>query len=187
MPDELLPKLEAYIKARDPQGSVAVEKNDTVLKFSQMGAPQQVKITTVPRNSWTVAYTVHLPGAKERWFLESKGVWFPEHSGCKRLKCAPLDRRFKMYASEEAPFVAVFGSHDVSAALLQLPPENHFKGSMQEGALKLAWKVRFNARTADRAGILLSCADIMVRLGVLCFKSVQVARLTRGEQTKFSE
>jgi hypothetical protein len=187
MPDGLLPKLEAYIKARDPQGSVTLENNDTVVKFSMMGAPQQVKLQYVPQNSWTIAYTAHLPGAKELWFLESKWVWFPEHSGCKRIQVAPLDARFKMYASDAAYFGAVFSSHDLTGLLLLLPPENHFKSSLQDGALKLAWKMRFDPRMGDRDGILLNCADVMVRLGVQCFKSVQVARLSRGEQTKFSE
>jgi len=187
MPDELVPRLEAYLRARDPQSAVAVEDGATVLKFSVMGAPQQVRLRSVPPGSWAVSYSVHLPGAKERWFLESKGVWFPEHAGCRRVPFAPLDGRFKMYAADPALFADVFGNGDLPEALLRIPEEDHLKASLQDGELLLAWDLRLDPGAADRDARLLDCADRLLRLGVQCFKSVQVARLSRGEATKFPE
>jgi hypothetical protein len=187
MPDELVPRLEAYIRARDPQGSVRLENDHYVTTFSALGAPQELRIRSGRASSWAFAYAVTLPGAKERWFLESKRAWFPERSGCRRVQVAPLDARFKMYASDAPSFAAVFSGPPLADALLQLPAEHHLKASLKEGALRLAWKVRGQARTADREGHLLDCADLMVRLGVQCFKSVQVARLARGEASTLSK
>jgi hypothetical protein len=185
MPDELLPKLEASIKARDPQGSVRFENETYVTKFSALGAPQELSIRSHRSSSWSLVYKVTLPGAKERWFLESKGVWFPEHPGCRRTKVDPLDARFKMYASDPGYFRAVFNSEDLAGLLLGLPAGDHLKAFLKDEILALTWNARFDFRAVDQDSFLLDAADQMIRLGVQCFKGVQLARLTRGESTGF--
>ena len=180
MTDALVPRLQAYIHARDPQGSAVLEASDYVVRFSSLSAPQELRIKYVPPNSWTLTYVARAPDARERWFVESKWVWFPEHSGAKKLKLAPLDDRYKLFASDEGFFKSVFEGKELSDALLQLPKENHFKASLKDTTLTLAWIVRFNPRVSDRDGILLSCADVMVVIGALFFKHVQLSTLMRG-------
>jgi hypothetical protein len=183
MPDELVPRLEAALRQKDPQGSATLENNDYLLSFSELGAPQELRIQGVPPSSWTFVYTSRIPGAKERWVLESKSVWFPEHSGCSRVEFAPLDARYKSYASDDSFFKSVFGGHSLSELLLQLPEEDHVQASLKDGLLTISRSVRLEPGSADCDAALLDCADAMVRLGSQCFKSVQVERLARGEVT----
>lgn len=180
MADELVPKLQAYIRAKDPQGSAGLEAHDYVVRFSSLGAPQELRIKYVPPNSWTLSYVARLPDARERWFVESKWVWFPEHSGGKRVKLAPLDDRYKLFASDEGFFRSTFQAKELSDALMQLPAENHFKAALKDSTLTAAWIVRFNPRLNDRDGLLLQCADVLVFLGAQLFKHAQLSTLMRG-------
>ncbi len=180
MPDELIPKLQATIRAKDPQGSVELETQDYVVRFSSLGAPQELRIRCVPPKSWTISYAARAPEARERWFLESKGVWFPEHLDCRRVRFAPLDDRYKLFASDEGFFRSVFEAPELSDALMKIPAENHLKASLKDATLRVAWNVRFDPRFSDRDGFLLQCADIMVLLGGLLFKHVQLSTLMRG-------
>ncbi|HZF00220.1 MAG TPA: hypothetical protein VE981_24635 [Planctomycetota bacterium] len=182
MTDELVPKLQTFIRAKDPQGTAVLEGHDYLLKFSTLGAPQELRIQYIPRNSWTILYSARSPGATERWFVESKWVWFPEHSGCARVKLASLDPRYKLFASD-GPFLrSVVGSPEMTELLMQLPAENHFKANLKDGVLTLSWSVRFNPASNDRNGILLNCAIVMSQLGGQCFKSLQVARMVKGSE-----
>jgi hypothetical protein len=183
MPDELVSRLEAALRLKDPQGSATLENADVLLSFSELGAPQELRLQAVPPSSWTLLYTARIPGAKERWVLESKSVWFPEHSGCSRLKVDALDDRYKVYASDESFFRSVFDGHHLAESLLRLPAEDHVRASLKDGTLTFSRSVRLEPGSADRDAVLLDCADAMVRLGSQCFKSVQVARLARGEAT----
>ncbi|HUR38292.1 MAG TPA: hypothetical protein VM222_02310 [Planctomycetota bacterium] len=183
MPDELVSRLEAALRQKDPQGSVTPENDGYLLSFSELGAPQELRLQAVPPSSWTLLYTSKIPGAKERWFLESKSVWFPEHPGCSRLEFEPLADRYKVYASDDSFFRSVFDGHRLAEFLLQFPAEDHVQASLKDGALTISRSVRLEPGSADRDAVLLDCADAMVRLGSQCFKSVQVARLTRGEAT----
>jgi hypothetical protein len=185
MTDELSQKLDALIRLRDPKGSAVLEKNDYVARFSAGGKPQELRIQYVPQHSWTLAYTAALPGAKARWFLESKWVWFPEHPGCKRLKLAALDGKYKLFASDEAFFREVFGGKNLVDVLMQFPGDNHYKASLRDGTLRMAWKVRFNPRLIDRDATLLAASAVLLQHGVDCFSSVQLACLTRGEISTF--
>jgi hypothetical protein len=177
--DELVPRLQAYIRAKDPQGSAGLETADYVLRFSSLGAPQELRIHYVPQNSWTIHYKARVPDATERCFIESKWVWFPEHSGCRKVQLAPLDSRYKLFASDEPFFRSIFEGRELSDALMQLPAENHFKASLKDETLSIAWKLRFNPKIADRDGILLQSADTMVLVGGQLFKHIQVARMMR--------
>jgi hypothetical protein len=183
VPDELVSRLEAALRAKDPQGSAVLENTDYVLSYSELGAPQELRIQPAPPSSWTLLYTAKIPGAKERWFLESKSVWFPEHSGCDRVKFEPLELRYKAYAADVSFFQSVFGGHRLAESLLQFPEDDHVKASLQDATLSLSRTLRIDPAAADRDAILLDAADAMVRLGGDCFKSVQVARLSRGEVT----
>jgi len=183
MTDELLSRLDAAIQQKDPQGAATPENAGYLVCFSELGAPQELRLQAVPPSAWTLLYTSKIPGAKERWFLESKSVWFPEHSGCSRVEFVPLEARYKCYASDDSFFRSVFGGHALAESLLQFPGEDHVKASLKDGVLSISRSVRLQPGSADRDAILLECADAMVRLGGQCFKSVQVSRLARGEVT----
>jgi len=179
MLDPLIPRLQAWIFAKDPQGRAVAEGNDVVVHFSLLGAPQQLRIQYVPTNSWTLLYTATCPDAKERWFLESKWVWFPEHGGAKRVKLPPLDDRYKLYASDEAFFGAVFSGRGLQDLFHRFEEGDHVKASLQDGALKVAFKVRFNPRFTNREAVLANWAEVVYVLGGLTFKGVQLAVMTR--------
>jgi len=183
MSDELVSRLDAALRQKDPQGTATPENGGYLLIFSELGAPQELRIQPVPPSSWTLVYTSTIPGAKERWFLESKSVWFPEHSGCSRVDFEPLEARYKCYASDDSFFRSVFDGHRLAEFLLQFPAEDHVQASLKEGTLTISRSFRLQPGSADRDAVLLDSAEAMVRLGCQCFKSVQVARLTRGEAT----
>lgn len=185
MIDGLLPRLEALARQRDPQGTAGMERNDYVARFTKSGSVHELRLQHIPRFSWCSTYSVPLTGATGRWFLESKWVWFPEKSGCKKVKLAPLDERFKLHASDEAFFREVFGEPKLSGSLMQLPPDNHVKASLKDGVLSLLFRVRFSARAVDPNVILPVCAEAVIAIGLECFSSVQMARLTRGEISRF--
>lgn len=177
--DELVPRLQAYIRAKDPQGSAELETADYVLRFSSLGAPQELRIHYVPQNSWTIHYKARVPDATEHCFIESKRVWFTVHRGCRKLKLAPLDTRYKLYASDEPFFRSIFEGKEPSDALMQLPADSHFKASLKDEVLSIRWEIRFNPKIADRDGILLQAADAMVLVGGQLFKHIQVARMMK--------
>lgn len=185
MIEGLLPRLEALARQRDPKGTAAMENNDYVARFTKSGSVHELRLRYVPQFSWTSTYSVPLTGAKARWFLESKWVWFPEKSGCKKVKMAPLDERFKLHASDEAFFREVFGGPMPAGVLMQLPADNHVKGSLKDGVLSFLFRVRFSSRAVDPNVILPLCADAVLAIGLECFSSVQMARLTRGEIARF--
>jgi hypothetical protein len=179
MTDPLLPKLQTWILAKDPQGTALADGNDFVVRFSVMGVPQELRIQYVPPKSWTLLYTAKVPDARERWFLESKGVWFPEHGDCKRVTLPPLDARYKVFASDEPFLRSVFSGKDLEKVLLQVGEEDHVKASLQNGTLKFALKVRFNPRFTNREAVLANWAEVVYVLGALCFKGVQLAVMMR--------
>lgn len=179
MSDPLVPKLQAWIFARDPQGKAVSEGNDVVVRFSLLGAPQELRIQHDPPKSWTFLYTARTPDARERWFLESKGVWFPEHGDCRRVKVPPLDAHYKLFASDEAFVRAVFSAKPLEDLLLKLGEEDHLKASLQDGGLKVAFTVRFNPAYTNREAVLANWAEVVHALGGLCFKGVQLAVLAR--------
>jgi len=183
MSDELISRLDAALRQKDPQATATPENGGYLLSFSELGAPQELRIQPVPPSSWTLLYTSKIPGAKERWFIESKSVWFPEHSGCSRVEFASLEARYKCYASDDSFFRSVFEGHRLAEFLLQFPAEDHVQASLKEGTLTISRSLRLQPGSADHDAVLLDSADAMVRLGSQCFKSVQVARLARGEAT----
>jgi len=73
MPGEPVAKLRAYIRVKDLQGSAGLETLDTVVRFSPLGAPQELRIRDIPPNSWTISYAARAPDARERWYLEMRG------------------------------------------------------------------------------------------------------------------
>jgi hypothetical protein len=171
MADDRVSQLQAFIRPRDPQGSAVLEGTDYVVRFSTLGAPQELRIQEAAPDSLTLTYSARSPDATERWFLESKAVWFPEHAGCRKVKLAPLDERYKLFASDEPFFRTIFEAKDLSDALLRLPADDHVKASLKDTTMTVAW----TARAAD----LLQCAEVMVTLGGQCFKHVQVARMMK--------
>ena len=185
MIEGLLPRLESLARQRDPQGTAGMERNDYVARFTRSGSVHELRLQYIPQFSWTSRYSVPLTGAKGRWFLESKWVWFPEKSGCRKVKLAPLDERFKLHASDEASFREVFGDPTLTGSLMQFPPDNHVKASLKDGVLSLLFRVRFNSRAVDPNVILPVCAEAVIAIGLQCFAGVQKARLARGEIARF--
>jgi len=169
MADERVARLEDFIRPKDPQGSAVLEGRDYVVRFSTLGAPQELRIQEGPPGSWTLSYSARTPDAAGRWFLESRAVWFPEHGGCRKVKFAPLDERYKLFASDEPYFRSIFEARELSDAFLRLPADDHLKASLKDATVSVAWK----ARDAE----LLPCADAMSVLGALCFKHVRLATL----------
>ena len=184
MSEPLLQGLQALIRDTDPKGTVSGDEREFTARFVNNGEAHQVRLRYIPPKQWEMIHSVAIPGAKARWFLESKWVWFPEKSGASKASLPPLDQKYKLFASDEKFLREVFSEPKLVDQLMAHPQDEHVKENLKDGVLTANWKVHVDPRTNDRDAVLLNRITLLFRHGLELAFSVQMARLTAGELSK---
>jgi len=179
MSERILQGLQALVRDRDPKGTATGDGREFLAKFVSNGDAHQLLLRYIPQFSWTLIHSVAMPAVKARWFLESKWVWFPEKSGCKKVSLPPLDEQYKLFASDEAYVREVFREAKLVGQLMGHPPDEHVKENLKDGVLTAEWKVRFDPRTNDRDGVLLNRAGLLFQHGLELHWGVQMAQVAK--------
>ena len=145
-------KLEQYASTHGDGWSVFSDNSDLVVRFLIDSTPFEGRIKYVPLKTWEILIWLYLPQIQERFFIESKGNWFPEKDGCRRISLPPLDSKYKVHCSNEVFVRNLLGGPLLIHELMSFPEDSvdHLKIYLRDGYLMAKWRFMFGSHQAMR-------------------------------------
>ena len=152
MNELILQTLASYARQHGESVTAFNDKHDMVVRFHLGPTPFEGRIKYVPPKTWEIFLSFHVPQIQQRFFIESKRNWFPEKSGCARIRIPPLDSKYKLHCSDEIFFRAILSRPNLIEHLMGFPEDSvdHLKIYLKDGYLMAKWRFMFSSQRAIR-------------------------------------